>query len=58
MFRANGNPQEVFDNLQAQNIVTWNTLISRYVEHGNGVEPLKLYERMQLEVVRNVIIFT
>ena len=58
MFRANGNPQEVFDNLQAQNIVTWNTLISRYVEHGHGDEALKLYERMQLEGVPNVIIFT
>ena len=30
---------------------TWN------VEHGNGDEVLKLYERMQLEGVRNVIIF-
>ena len=44
--------------LPAQNIVTWNTLISGYVEHGNGDEALKLYERMQLEGVRNVIIFT
>ena len=43
--------QEVFDNLPAQNIATWNMLISGYVEHGNGDEALKLYERRQLEGV-------
>ena len=41
-----------------QNIVTWNTLISGYVEHGNSDVALKLYERMEFVGVRNVIIFT
>ncbi|MCO5583234.1 hypothetical protein L7F22_037142 [Adiantum nelumboides] len=46
-FLAEG--QEVFNNLPFQNLVSWNTLIAGYTEHGFSRESLFLYNQMQLE---------
>ncbi|KAH7427527.1 hypothetical protein KP509_10G048100 [Ceratopteris richardii] len=39
--------QEVFEAIPSSNVVTWNTLISCYVEHGFGNEALNLFKQMQ-----------
>lgn len=41
--------KEVFDGLKARNVVTWNALISGYVQHGQADEALCFFERMQDE---------
>ncbi|KAH7289675.1 hypothetical protein KP509_30G013800 [Ceratopteris richardii] len=38
--------QEVFDNLKAHDLVTWNTLIAAYAENGCGKDAVKCYEQM------------
>ncbi|KAH7288884.1 hypothetical protein KP509_31G048400 [Ceratopteris richardii] len=40
---------EVFDKLSVQNVVSWNALISGYVEHGCYNEAIACYARMQAE---------
>ncbi|KAH9289528.1 hypothetical protein KI387_033645, partial [Taxus chinensis] len=30
-----------------KNVVTWNTIIARYAQHGHGIEALHLFEEMQ-----------
>eukprot|EP00250_Pteridium_aquilinum_P018089 c23934_g1_i1 orf=1030-3666(+) len=37
----------VFDQLQSRDVVTWNTIMAGYVEHGLGEEALDCFERMQ-----------
>ncbi|KAH7276797.1 hypothetical protein KP509_39G022100 [Ceratopteris richardii] len=39
--------QIVFDKLTVKNIISWTTLISGYVEGGQGDEALKCFEQMQ-----------
>ena len=41
--------QEVFDKLPFQNVVSWNALISGYIESGDNEWALKCFEEMQLE---------
>ncbi|KAH9292649.1 hypothetical protein KI387_042166 [Taxus chinensis] len=41
--------QLLFDKLPKRDLVSWNALIARYVEHGNGEESLKLFCQMQQE---------
>lgn len=41
--------QGVFNALPFQNLVSWNTLIAGYTEHGFSTESLALYNQMQLE---------
>lgn len=41
--------QEVFDDLPARNVVTWNALIAGFSQHGLGNAALTLFERMQDE---------
>ncbi|KAH7439688.1 hypothetical protein KP509_04G072400 [Ceratopteris richardii] len=39
--------QEVFDGLPRQNVITWNTLIGGYAQHGHGDEALAKFIQMQ-----------
>lgn len=39
----------VFDKLMAKNVVTWNTVISGYVQHGQGHNAFQLLCQMHLE---------
>ncbi|KAH7428932.1 hypothetical protein KP509_09G023800 [Ceratopteris richardii] len=39
----------IFNSLQYQNLISWNTLITGYVEHGLDSECLLLYEQLRLE---------
>ena len=41
--------QQVFDNLQVQDVVSWTTLISGYTEKGHSDQALRCFEDMQLE---------
>lgn len=41
--------QVVFDCLPSQSLVSWNTLISGYAEHGLGRQSLNCYNLMQVE---------
>lgn len=43
--------QQVFDKLKVRDLISWNTLITGYVKHGQPENALKCYERMQLEGV-------
>jgi pentatricopeptide repeat protein len=43
--------QKVFDSLPLRNIVSWNTMISEYVEHGQHDEALCCYESLEFEGV-------
>ena len=45
--------QKVFDELPAHNTVSWNALISGYVEHGQNRKALDCFEQMQLRHVNN-----
>ncbi|KAI5058767.1 hypothetical protein GOP47_0026937 [Adiantum capillus-veneris] len=38
--------REVFDRVQLRNVVTWNTMIAGYAQHGHGQESFKLLSRM------------
>eukprot|EP00250_Pteridium_aquilinum_P005690 c15743_g1_i1 orf=1-1287(-) len=50
--------KEVFDKLPLHNEVSWNILMSAYVEHGFGEEALELFEQMQGQsVAPNVVTF-
>eukprot|EP00250_Pteridium_aquilinum_P029439 c39383_g1_i1 orf=1-309(+) len=51
--------QEVFDMLEVHNTVSWNALISGYVQHDLAKEALDCYEQMQLEgVTADAVTFT
>lgn len=41
--------QQVFDQLPNRNLISWNTLIAGYTEHGRGDDALNHFEKMQLE---------
>jgi pentatricopeptide repeat protein len=41
--------QQVFDRVQAKDVVIWTSLISGYTEHGDGERALVCFELMQLE---------
>ncbi|KAI5068187.1 hypothetical protein GOP47_0016532 [Adiantum capillus-veneris] len=42
---------EVFDKLQAWDVVSWNTLIVAYIDHGDFQEPVDCFVQMQVEKV-------
>ena len=42
-----GKAQEVFHGLPLRNVVTWNTLIAAYVNHGFGERALGYFEEME-----------
>jgi pentatricopeptide repeat protein len=52
--------QQVHDNLEGRNVVSWSALIAGYVEHGQGHEALNCFDRMQNEegLYPNAITFT
>ncbi|KAH9287976.1 hypothetical protein KI387_032093 [Taxus chinensis] len=41
------NAWQVFDKMPARNIVSWNAMIVAYAMHGNGVESLSIFSKMQ-----------
>ncbi len=41
--------RQVFDKMSQQDLLSWNTIIAGYAQHGEGREALKLFERMQQE---------
>ncbi|KAJ7568880.1 hypothetical protein O6H91_01G051500 [Diphasiastrum complanatum] len=44
--------RQVFDNMRERDVVSWNTMISGYAQHGFGNEALDLYEKMKQEGVQ------
>ena len=50
--------QDIFDELPARDVVTWNSLITGYAQHGLGHEALSCLQRMQDEGISpNTITF-
>lgn len=45
--------QKVFDQLLLPNLVTWNTLITGYVEHARSAEALKFVKQMKVKGVHS-----
>ncbi|KAI5078105.1 hypothetical protein GOP47_0007929 [Adiantum capillus-veneris] len=43
--------QEIFNRMPIRNIVPWNALMAGYVQHGNGLATLELFERVQQEAL-------
>lgn len=41
--------REVFDKIVNPNVISWNAMISAYAQHGEGMEALKMFSRMQGE---------
>ena len=41
--------QEIFDKLPVRDVVSWNSLIAGYVQHGNAEKALYCFEQMQHE---------
>ena len=39
--------RKVFDNLITKNLVSWNTILVGYAQHGFGKEALEIYNMMQ-----------
>ncbi|KAH7287902.1 hypothetical protein KP509_31G002400 [Ceratopteris richardii] len=39
--------QEVFDNIHTRDVVSWNALLTGYVEHGHPEEALNCFEQME-----------
>ncbi|KAH7420504.1 hypothetical protein KP509_13G010300 [Ceratopteris richardii] len=39
--------QDIFNRMSVQNVVSWTTLMTMYVDHGNGDEALKCLKQMQ-----------
>lgn len=46
-----GEARAVFDTLGTKNVVTWNVMITGYVQHGLSQNALDLYKRMQSDGV-------
>eukprot|EP00249_Psilotum_nudum_P002183 c15083_g1_i1 orf=1-1065(-) len=46
--------RHVFDNMPERSVVTWNAMIAGYVQHGYGVQALRLFQQMQDESVKPV----
>ena len=44
--------QDVFDEFDAKNVVSWNAMISGYAQHGQGLLALDLFERMQKQGIK------
>ena len=44
--------REVFEQLQVRNVVSWNALISGYVQHEQGEDALKCFRQMQITGVQ------
>lgn len=42
----------VFSGLRERNIVSWNAMLSTYVEHRQGEMALQLYRQMQVEIIK------
>ncbi|KAI5063600.1 hypothetical protein GOP47_0022147 [Adiantum capillus-veneris] len=62
MYCKCGNLEEalkVFDTQENRTVVAWGALLAGYVQHGHGVQALKLFERMQVENIDpNLIIYS
>lgn len=44
--------RSVFDNLLSKNLVSWNTMLVGYAQHGFGREALEIYDMMQTNGVK------
>ncbi|KAL4557415.1 hypothetical protein LXL04_035592 [Taraxacum kok-saghyz] len=40
------NARVIFDNFNSKNIVSWNTMVNGYAQHGQGKESLEIYYEM------------
>eukprot|EP00250_Pteridium_aquilinum_P013100 c21129_g1_i1 orf=752-2941(-) len=43
--------EKMFEKIPAQDLFTWNTMISAYVQHGQGKEAIQLFPQMQAKGV-------
>ena len=43
--------EEVFDRITFRDVVSWNSMMSGYVEHGRGAEALQCFGEMQIECI-------
>ncbi|XP_059665954.1 pentatricopeptide repeat-containing protein At2g27610-like [Cornus florida] len=44
--------RKVFDNLPSKNLVSWNTMLVGYAQHGFGKDALRIYDMMQKNGVK------
>lgn len=52
------NSHKVFDQMIQRDVVSWNSIISSYAQHGHGKEALHLFQQMQREnLVPNNVTF-
>jgi len=42
----------IFDSMKSKDIVSWNAMISGYVQNGSGNDALELFKKMQQEGVQ------
>ena len=61
MYAKNGSlakAQEIFNSLAYRNAISWNAILSGYIEHGYSEEAVKFFEKMQQgRVLPNAITF-
>jgi len=58
MYAKRGNAQNMFDKMQFQDVVNWNTMIVGHVKCGQRQKGLELFEQMQQEdVLPNFVTF-
>ena len=43
-FACTETARQIFDNMLEKNVVTWNSIISRYAQNGHATEALALYQ--------------
>lgn len=44
--------RRIFDNLPSKNLVSWNTMLVGYAQHGFGIEALDIYNMMQINGIK------
>ena len=44
--------QRLFDNLASKNLVSWNTMLVGYAQHGFDREALEIYDMMQTDGIK------
>eukprot|EP01018_Ginkgo_biloba_P004847 Gb_17065 [translate_table: standard] len=52
------NARQVFDKMTERNLVSWNSMIAGYVQHGDGEEAVQLFCQIQVEGLKKMDQFT
>ncbi|XP_024536761.1 pentatricopeptide repeat-containing protein At4g39530 [Selaginella moellendorffii] len=43
------NARELFDSFKMRDVISWNTMIAAYVQHGQHSQALRLYQQMEMD---------